>query len=434
MLRRLSSYTRLLNHPWRILVIVLAVVFCVETLVMLALPYVLGGVTDHRVRAILDAAMLTLICAPVLWWIIIGPLRRIAMIEQTRSNTIAANAGDGILTVDRFGNILSFNRAACRLFQSSGEEVIGQSVENILPGLVLAETDPNAPLQTNGLRRDGMVFPAALSIRALPDDVDDAFVVILRDLTEAERAEQLRLTSAREKEAMRAQQMATLAQLATGVAHEIRNPLTSVKMLVQANRAQLQESGLPSEDLELVESEIRRIESSVNALLDYARPSPAARRTIDLVETLKRTRSLVEGRADSQNVAIEITGASGIRVSADPEQLHQLFLNLSLNALDAMPSGGTLKFCIDQCDGVVTVETTDTGSGIDPRVLEKLFTPFVTTKKHGVGLGLGICRRIAEDQGGSLTGGNTVDGGARFVLSLPSLTNKLSGDLSVEVA
>lgn len=427
---RVYAYTRLLNHPWRILAIVLAVVFIVEAMVMLLLPSVVKEDVDERIRAFVDAALLTLVCAPVLWWIIIGPLRRVAMVEQSRSETIASNAGDGIITVDRDGRILSFNRAACKLFGYSGPQMIGEPIETIIYEIRLQKTDPNKPLEMEGLRRDATRFPAALSISPLPADVDDAFVVIVRDLTESQRAQRVRVDAAREKEAMRAQQMTTLAQLATGVAHEIRNPLTSVKMLVQANLAQLQKSELPSEDLQLVESEIRRIERSVNSLLDFARPAPAERKTVDLVEIIRRTRSLVGVRAESHAVDIEIDGLHSILVFVDPEQLHQLFLNLSLNAIDAMPDGGRLRFHIRQQEGEVVVETTDTGVGIEQEVLEKLFTPFVTTKPHGVGLGLGICQRIAEDQQGRLAGENLDSGGARFTLRLP----RAAKDQAQEVA
>jgi PAS domain S-box-containing protein len=417
---RISSTTRILDHPWRILGIVLAVVFTVETAVMLVLPWILLDTVDESARAFIDATLLTLVCAPVLWWIIIGPLRRIAMVEQIRSQTIASNAAEGIVTLDSGGKVLSFNRAAAALFGRGLAEVVGEPIQRILPDIQIRATDTSAPIHCDGVRRDGARFPTALSIGRLPADVDDAFVVIIRDLTESRRAEEQRMIAAREKEALRAQQMATLAQLATGVAHEIRNPLTSVKMLVQTNRAQLQDDGLSAEDLELVESEIRRIERSVNGLLEFARPAPPERRPMRLAEAIERTRALIAGRARAQGVMVEIDDeAAQARVLADPGQLHQLFLNLSLNALDAMPAGGKLRFHVSQHGGQVAVEVTDSGRGIDPEVLDHLFEPFMTTKKHGVGLGLSICRRIAEDQGGQLDGGNLDTTGARMVLRLP---------------
>jgi len=218
--------------------------------------------------------------------------------------------------------------------------------------------------------------------------------------------------------------MTTLAQLATGVAHEIRNPLTSIKMLIQVNLAKLTEEGLPTDDLELVEQEIRRMERSVNSLLHYARPETSEFKRFSIQEVIRRTVQLVEGRCQSQSVTIEnSTADEPFLIDGDSAQLQQLLLNLALNALDAMPGGGILVLEVQSCGESVVVSVSDSGTGIDQVVLDKLFTPFVTTKPNGVGLGLGICRRIAEAHGGTLTGFNQVSGGAMFQLTLPSATD-----------
>lgn len=428
---RIHAFARILNHPWRILGIVLAVVFAIEVGVMLVLPILLPDFVKEPFGAFIDATLLTAISAPVLWWIIIGPLRRIAIAEQIRSETIVSNAAEGIITTDRAGKVLSINQAAVDLFVCQSDEVIGQPLSMFVRDIEYRVTDVNQPVQYDGIRFSGDEFPAALSISQIPSESGPNFVVIIRDLTESRRSEEQRMVAAREKEALRAQQMATLAQLATGVAHEIRNPLTSVKMLIQTNRSQLQQDGLPSEDLELVEQEIRRMERSVNALLEYARPPASERKRTSLETVLERTRTLLEGRARSQDVDIQLSSKTRpVEVFTDPEQLQQLFLNLSLNALDAMPSGGTLRFEVNSLDGEALVEVTDSGTGIDANIIDDLFTPFVTSKKNGVGLGLGICRRIAEDHGGRLDGGNRPKGGASFALYLP-LFNEVKNNQEV---
>ncbi len=239
-------------------------------------------------------------------------------------------------------------------------------------------------------------------------------------MSAAKRAEEERLLMARETEALRAQQMTTLAQLATGVAHEIRNPLTSIKMLIQVNQTRLADEGLPTADLELVEQEIRRMERSVNSLLEYARPEPTEFKAISIQELIRKAVKLIDGRCESQGVEMEIrVPAQACIIPCDPAQIQQLLLNLLLNAFDAMPSGGKLGISLSQGDEVIELSVTDNGDGIPQTVESKLFSPFVTTKENGVGLGLGICRRIAESHNGTLVGMNHPGGGAEFRLTLP---------------
>jgi len=224
----------------------------------------------------------------------------------------------------------------------------------------------------------------------------------------------------RRKDLARAEQMSAVAQVATGVAHELRNPLTSIKMLIQANLEDCRARGGPVEDMTIIEQEIRRMERFLQTFLDFARPPKPQRRNIDLADVVERTAALITGRARRQQVSVETAGPAA-PVEADPEQVHQLLVNLGLNALDAMPQGGRLRFAIEPaCDGFAEIRVSDTGSGIPAAVLPKLFHVFITTKETGLGFGLPICRRIAEDHGGTLTGFNAPQGGAVFVLRLPA--------------
>ncbi|QDU96394.1 two-component system sensor histidine kinase NtrB [Lignipirellula cremea] len=417
---RISALSRALQSPGRLLAMMLVVVFAVEVAVMLLLPHIVPRSIDETGAALLDAMLLTLVCAPVLWWVVVGPLRRIAIQEQARSETIVANAGEGILTLSPGGQITSANRSAGLLFQQTVESLVGQEIRQVLPDLALDRLATQQGVRGEGVRRDGSRFPVQVSLTRLPQESGSAFIAILHDLTEAERNEREKVLAARQTEALRAQQMATLAQLATGVAHEIRNPLTSIKMLIQVNRTKFAENGLPTEDLELVEQEIRRMERSVNSLLEYGRPEPGEFRSFDLRETIVKTERLLEGRSSAAQVTIEKNLPDApLLVVGDPNQLQQLLLNLSLNACDAMETGGVLRFEMTAQGDSVLVAVSDTGSGIQADILDQLFLPFQTTKKNGVGLGLGICRRIAETHRGRLEGRNQPAGGALFELTLP---------------
>lgn len=236
MASRVFALSTILRSPLRILALVLMLVFTAEVAVMLVLPWITPVAMDVSIRAILDAILLTTVCAPALWWVIIGPLRRIAIQEQQRSETIVANASESILTFDRDGAILSCNRSTLDLFDVPADQVIGKSIHSTIPGLPNPLMDFPAGFRLTAVRSNGDSFPVQVSVSEYPSDSQFIRIAILRDLTWSEQAEKERLERVRETEALRAQQMATLAQLATGVAHEIRNPLTSIKMLIQVRR------------------------------------------------------------------------------------------------------------------------------------------------------------------------------------------------------
>lgn len=428
---RVSALSSILRSPARILGLVLMLVFIAEVGVMFVLPHVMPVFFGETGEAVLDAVLLTLVCAPVLWWVIISPLRRIAIQEHGRSETIVANASEGIITFDQDGVILSCNRATTELFAVEIDGIVGKTASSFLQRFPESLDSLPSSFRLDAIRSDDAIFPVEVSISEYSSESEPLRIAVIRDLTAAEQAEAERLTMARETEALRAQQMTTLAQLATGVAHEIRNPLTSIKMLIQVNRGKFADEGLPTDDLELVEQEIRRMERSVNSLLDFARPEQGEHCVFPIQNVIRRTVQLIEGRCGQQRVGVTVeSDEASIDVEGDASQIQQLLLNLLLNALDAMPDGGELTIRAIATDDVMNLSVHDTGDGIPKDILSKLFTPFTTSKPTGVGLGLGICRRIASSHGGTITGFNHADGGAEFSLTLPladPLTNPANG-------
>jgi two-component system, NtrC family, sensor histidine kinase HydH len=244
----------------------------------------------------------------------------------------------------------------------------------------------------------------------------------------------------REREVLRSEQLAAVGQVAAGVAHELRNPLTSVKMLVQTGLEGSPATGLPPEDLGVIEHEIRRMEQRIQMFLDFARPPQSERRRTDLLEVLRRARVLVEGRVRRQKVNLILNSPTDpVYLLIDPEQVQQVVVNLLLNALDALPHGGTITVEIKpgtpasatgelggnmpngSLTGASAVEVSiqDTGPGIAPRIRERLFEPFVSSKETGVGLGLSISKRLVEAHGGTIRGDDAPEGGAVFAFTLP---------------
>jgi signal transduction histidine kinase len=227
----------------------------------------------------------------------------------------------------------------------------------------------------------------------------------------------------REREVLRAEQLAAVGQVAAGVAHELRNPLTSVKMLVQTGLEGAAPGGLPPDDLAIIERELHRMEACIQTFLDYARPPQSERRRSDLLTVVRRGLSLVEARARRQKVTVEADLPPGpLELDIDAEQVHQVVVNLLLNALDALPKGGVVQVTVrgpTVQTPAATVEVRDDGPGLDPRIRPRLFEPFASTKETGLGLGLSICRRLVEAHGGAIRGGDADGGGATFSFTLP---------------
>jgi two-component system, NtrC family, sensor histidine kinase HydH len=236
-----------------------------------------------------------------------------------------------------------------------------------------------------------------------------------------------------QRELTRAEQLSTMGQLAAGVAHEVRNPLTSIKMLVEAGLRARRPRPLSEEDLRVIHREIDRLEHTVQGFLDFARlpPSPSAggpgaggeRAPCDLRNVIEQACQLVRARAREQDIELVVRApAEPVLVTVDRAQFGTVLVNLFLNALDAMPAGGRLEATLaaPADDGAIRLTVADTGAGIPPEMLGKLFRPFVTSKPHGTGLGLSISARVLEEHGGSITAANRPEGGACFTVTLPA--------------
>jgi two-component system sensor histidine kinase HydH len=254
------------------------------------------------------------------------------------------------------------------------------------------------------------------------DDLPDLHRLMSGVVVEIERVVQ-RLQQ-REREVLRAEQLAAVGQVAAGVAHELRNPLTSVKMLVQAGMEGNTPGGLPPEDLTIIEHEVRRMELCIQTFLDFARPPASERRRCDLVPVIRRSLALVEVRARRQRVILSAELPTGpVDLNIDAAQVQQVLVNLLLNALDALPQGGTVRIEVrlpTPEEPAVAVRIRDSGPGITPRIRERLFEPFVSSKETGLGLGLSISRRLVEAHGGTIHGENAPGGGALFAFTLPA--------------
>jgi signal transduction histidine kinase len=224
-------------------------------------------------------------------------------------------------------------------------------------------------------------------------------------------------------EVLRADRLAVVGEMAAGVAHELRNPLTSVKLLLQTAPRSGPAIQLQDRQAKVVLQEISRIEETISTLLDFARPPALHRVKHDLRDTLRRALSLVEGRANQAGVVVVSTLPDApLVVDADPDQLHQVFGNLFINGIESMSREGTLQVTAELASGaapVARVRVIDSGSGIPQQALDRIFDPFMTTKERGIGLGLAVTRRIVQEHEGRIFAGNRPVAGAVFTVELP---------------
>ncbi|GIW79373.1 MAG: hypothetical protein KatS3mg105_1180 [Gemmatales bacterium] len=223
-------------------------------------------------------------------------------------------------------------------------------------------------------------------------------------------------------EILRAQQLAAVGQLAASVAHEVRNPLTSVKMLVEAALRPHNPRPFTQDNLKIVHNEVVRLERTVQGFLDFARPPQLQCSECDLRQILDQAMELVGARARQQYVSISYDPPeTPILSKVDASQLRNVFVNLFINALDAMPDGGMLTVRLQtNSDGDIQLDVLDTGKGIPDEMAGRVFTPFASTKPTGTGLGLSICKRIVEEHGGQISAQNLAEGGAQFTIRLPA--------------
>lgn len=222
-----------------------------------------------------------------------------------------------------------------------------------------------------------------------------------------------------QRDVLRAEQLAAVGRLAAGVAHEVRNPLTSVKLLVESALAD-PNGGLSADDLRVIHAEIERLEQTVQSLLDFARPPSLHRAPCDLRGVVGQAADLVRARARNQGVELRVESpVEPVTADVDRGQLGSVLLNLLMNALDAMPRGGTLAVRLSPEPDAARIDVEDTGPGLPAALAGRLFMPFASTKSTGTGLGLSICRRVVEDHQGSITAADRTEGGARFTVRLP---------------
>ena len=218
----------------------------------------------------------------------------------------------------------------------------------------------------------------------------------------------------------RAEHLATLGELAAGLAHEIRNPLAGIAGVMDIVSRDVPPTSPARDVLKDVQEEVLRINRIVTDLLETARPKPPQMQLADLNATVEHALLFAREQAKSKPVKFYFTNCADLPAfEHDPAQIHQVLLNLMLNAIQAIDGPGTVTVLVQQRNGMASVEVRDTGPGISPEALNNIFRPFFTTKGHGTGLGLSLARRIVEDHGGKIEVASFPGQGCSFTVLLP---------------
>jgi len=218
----------------------------------------------------------------------------------------------------------------------------------------------------------------------------------------------------------RAEHLATLGELAAGLAHEIRNPLAGIAGVIEIIGRDLPDSSPSRGVLKEVQQEVLHIQQILSELLDYARPKPPEFHAADLNATTEHAVALARQQALSRPIQIELIKAEGLPVvEHDTAQIQQVLLNLLLNAIQAINGPGQVRVSLQSREGLAAVVVRDTGRGIAPEHLANIFRPFFTTKGQGTGLGLSLARRIVEDHGGRIEVSSQPGVATEFTVWLP---------------
>jgi PAS domain S-box-containing protein len=357
--------------------------------------------------------------------------QRVLQVNEELQKTLAT-IESGVIAVGARGRVSVFNKAAEQLTGRSADTLRGRGIEHLPPLLgrliedTLADGQSHSQVEIALPDPAGQMIPLMCTISPLrsPQGALAGAVAVFTDLS---RLKEL------ERERQRAERLASLEAIAAGMVHEIRNPLVSIKAFTQLLPSRFDDPKFRQDCARVVGREIDRIGDLLDRFRMLSTASRQPMEAVDVLAPLDDTLSLIQAQLEGQGITLRrVTRGPYRPVLGNAFQLEQLFLNLCLNALEAMDSGGELTIRVadlSQAGGsTLLVEISDTGCGIPDDMTEQIFNPFVTTKDHGTGLGLAICRAIADAHKAILRARNhTERPGCTFTVEFPVPSAKPAG-------
>jgi two-component system sensor histidine kinase HydH len=326
----------------------------------------------------------------------------------------------GLIATDKNGNIAFYNSAAERITGLNLSEARGRDPEKILPGHFcgLKEAlDRGESISEKEMEcefTENRITPVSVSASKIINEEGQFVgqVLIFRDLGEVRRLQD---------EIRRKEKLAAIGGLAAGVAHEIRNPLSSIKGIASYFKNKFDEQSDDQEAAGVMMQEVDRLNRVISELLEFARPTQLKLKPTDANDILEHSVRLVQQEASTKNIKINLNlSETSVIAEIDSDRFSQCLLNLYLNALQAMEDGGELTIESSAVEGIfIRIDIKDTGSGIHSEDLNKIFDPYFTTKATGTGLGLAIVHKIIEAHKGKIKVRSALGQGTAFTVIIP---------------
>jgi PAS domain S-box-containing protein len=332
---------------------------------------------------------------------------------------------DGIVALDKRGNIVIFNEGAERIFQYSSQEVIEKmDVADLYPPgqakKIRADLYSNeyggsgklADYETTILNKAGSEVPVWISASIIYDNGEVlGSVIFFRDLTERKTLE---------KRVLQSERLATIGQGAAYISHEIKNPLTAIGGFAQQVLRKIDQDGKSKEKLEIIINETKRLEEFLLDVVGFTKLSRPKRSIASINKVIEEVCALLDYEFKSHHIIVtKSTDHSIPELSFDPKQIKQVLINIVRNALEAMKKGGELSIETCMKGDAIEIRISDTGKGIASENLKDIFDPFFTTKVRGTGIGLAISREIIDSHAGTMDIRSTVGEGTVCIITLP---------------
>ena len=386
-------------------------------------PFEEGRREDIRNTAIISGVLILLGLAgfiSMFWMQGYRSARKSLQDESAIKDQVVTSLPVGLIATDKDGRIAFYNSAAERITGLDLARARGKDPDSVLPPHfcgVSESLDQGEPISEKEMEcefTENRIVPVSISASKIINEEGQFVgqVLIIRDLGEVRRLQD---------EIRRKEKLAAIGGLAAGVAHEIRNPLSSIKGIASYYKSKFKDGSEDKEMAGVMIEEVDRLSRVISELLEFARPTQLDRKPSDMNEVLNHSARLVEQEAAAKNIDIQLNLPSDpVKADVDPDRLTQCFLNLFLNALQAMENGGRLTVSSSTgVNGDIAIDIKDNGSGISAEDLSKVFDPYFTTKPKGTGLGLAIVHKIIEAHQGQIKVRSSIGRGTVFSIALP---------------